>query len=189
MRTKFAAASAVSVVFLFLPAEMAQASTIVMGTGYAHDCAIRVINGLSDVETLEVCTTSLSDDPLTKSDRAKTLVNRGVLLLRRNRVADAIADLDKAEKVGPEVAEIYVNRGVALIRQRQYAEAVPQLDRGIAMGADEPEKAYYDRGIAKEESGDIRGAYFDYVKASELKPNWDAPKKELTRFSVRKPGA
>jgi hypothetical protein len=28
----------------------------------------------------------------------------------------------------------------------------------------------------------------DYQKASELAPNWDQPKKELTRFTVRKRG-
>jgi tetratricopeptide (TPR) repeat protein len=187
MRMKIGAAVAASCVLL--SPTMAGASTIVMGSSYAHDCSVQVIRGLSDNETLLMCSTALDVDPLTAPDRAKTLVNRGVLQLRRDNLTDAMSDLDRAEKIGPDLAEIYVNRGVALIRRKQYVQAIPQLDRGISMGADELEKAYYDRGIAKEESGDIKGAYFDYVKASALKPDWDAPKKELTRFVVQKPGA
>ena len=185
MRTKVRAALAAS--FVLLSPTLAGASTIVMGSSYAHDCSVQVINGRDDNDTLAMCSTALDVDPLTGPDRAKTLVNRGVLLLRRDNLSGAMLDLDKAEQIGPNLAEIYVNRGVALIRQRQYAQAIPQLDRGISMGADELEKAYYDRGIAKEESGDFKGAYFDYTKASALKPDWDAPKKELTRFVVQKP--
>ena len=187
MRTKVRAAVAAS--FVLLSPTMAGASTIVMGSSYAHDCSVQVIKGLSDNDTLLMCSTALDVDPLTPSDRAKTLVNRGVLLLRRDNLHEALQDLDRAEQIGPDLAEIYVNRGVALIRRRQFVQAIPELDRGIAMGADELEKAYYDRGIAKEESGDLKGAYFDYSKASQLKPDWDAPKKELTRFVVHKSGA
>ena len=33
----------------------------------------------------------------------------------------------------------------------------------------------------------MRAAYFDYLRAVELKPEWDIPKRELTRFKVVKP--
>ena len=48
----------------------------------------------------------------------------------------------------------------------------------------EPEKAYYNRGVAEERLGDVRSAYFDYRTASQLKPDWSLPKIELARFTV-----
>jgi hypothetical protein len=38
--------------------------------------------------------------------------------------------------------------------------------------------------LADEYLGDDKAAYFDYLKASELDPQWLAPKSELQRFSV-----
>jgi hypothetical protein len=43
------------------------------------------------------------------------------------------------------------------------------------------------RAIAHENLGDLTAAYRDYSKAAELDPDWDAPKKELTRFTVKRP--
>ena len=33
---------------------------------------------------------------------------------------------------------------------------------------------------------DLQGAYMDFRKASELKPDWEMPKKEMSRFVVEK---
>ena len=60
------------------------------------------------------------------------------------------------------------------------------LDKGIELEPLEPEKAYYNRAIAHEQLGNVRGAYFDYLKASELAPEWEQPRMQLTRFTVRK---
>lgn len=35
--------------------------------------------------------------------------------------------------------------------------------------------------------GDVKAAYLDYSKAAELDPDWDAPKTELARFTVKRP--
>jgi hypothetical protein len=38
--------------------------------------------------------------------------------------------------------------------------------------------------MAREDAGDLVGAYLDYRQASQLDPAWDRPKKELARFTV-----
>jgi len=48
------------------------------------------------------------------------------------------------------------------------------------------EKAYFNRALAREAAGDVKGAYLDYVKALQLKPEWAPAVKELARFEVRK---
>ena len=62
-----------------------------------------------------------------------------------------------------------------------------QIDRGLALGVREPQKAWYNRGVANEGLGDLTAAYRDYSRAAELDPEWTAPKSELARFSVSQP--
>jgi tetratricopeptide (TPR) repeat protein len=70
---------------------------------------------------------------------------------------------------------------------RSFSEGLSEIDKGLAMGVKDPEKAWFNRGMANEGLGDIKAAYRDYSKAAELDPSWDAPKKELARFSVKRP--
>jgi tetratricopeptide (TPR) repeat protein len=184
MQTHIRAAVTAGVATLALWPLSSTASTFIIGNGFAHDCSVRAIFGLKDAETITVCSNAIDQEFLSDGDFAKTLVNRGVVLTRRASLDDASKDLDRAQKVAPDLAEIYINRAVILIKRKQFADAVTQLDRGLALGSDEPEKVYYDRGVAKEGIGDIKGAYLDYKKANELKPTWDLPPKELARFNV-----
>lgn len=160
------------------------ASTFILGKGFAHDCSVRALYGNKDVETLNICSQALELEPMSDDDYAKTLVNRGVVLMRRQSLDNAELDFTKAEKMTPKLSEIYVNRAVALMMMQKYPDALAQLDKGILLGSDELEKAYFDRALAKEKMGDVKGAYYDFKKASDLKPDWELPKKELTRFNV-----
>ena len=51
----------------------------------------------------------------------------------------------------------------------------------------EPAKAYFNRAMAHEGMDDLKSAYLDYRKAEEIQPEWDAPRKELDRFTVSRP--
>ena len=53
------------------------------------------------------------------------------------------------------------------------------------MGSQEPEKGYYNRALGYENLGDETDAYYDYMKASQLKPDWADPRNELVRFTVK----
>jgi Flp pilus assembly protein TadD len=184
MQTHIRAAIAAGLAALIFVPLSAGASTIIFGKSFAHDCSLHALHGEHDAATLTICTNALEQDVMSQEDYAKTLVNRGVVLMRRASLDDATLDFDKAQKTMPSLPEIYVNRAVVLMKRHQFAEAVSQLDRGIALGTDEVEKAYYDRALAKEAVGDVKGAYYDYKKASELKPEWELPQKELVRFNV-----
>jgi len=87
-------------------------------------------------------------------------------------------------KLDPTMGEAFVNRGAALVAQRRFQEGVVEIDRGLALGADEPEKAYFNRALAWEGLDDMKAAWLDYQKALEIRPDWDAPRRELTRFTV-----
>jgi tetratricopeptide (TPR) repeat protein len=178
------AALPILVTMMLAAAAPAQAAMLVLGGGMAEDCYKAALHEASDGPSLELCTRALSDEPLTPKDRASTFINRGVILISRRAYEAAAADFDSALRIKPGMAEAYVNRGAARLGQKRYAEALSDLDRGLELGAKEPQKAWYDKGLAHEGLGDVKAAYFDYRKASDLKPDWEAPKKELQRFTV-----
>lgn len=161
-------------------------STIVFGSGFAGQCSREAIAGNFGNDVLKTCDRAIEQEFLTGDDFAKTLVNRGVIHMRRKNLNGAVRDFRRAEKMMPKLPEIYINRAVVLIKQGRYQDAVAQADHGIALMPDELEKAYFNRGLAREAAGDIKGAYLDYSKAQQLKPDWDPPQKELSRFQVQK---
>jgi len=165
----------------------AGASTLVIGGGAAKDCAQAAINGRQDSASVTTCTLALQTETLNFRDRARTYVNRGVLQMRQRNFEDAVEDFDAASRIDPDLGEAYVNRGAAYVGTSRYGEGLSQIDQGLALGVNDPEKAYYNRAVANESLGDVTAAYRDFTKAAELDPEWDAPKTELTRFTVKQP--
>jgi tetratricopeptide (TPR) repeat protein len=165
----------------------AGASTLVIGGGAAKDCADAAINGRSDNASVTKCTLALETEILGFRDRARTYVNRGVMQMRQRNFGGAVGDFDAASKIDPNLGEAYVNRGAAYLASNRYGEGLAEIDQGLALGVKDPQKAYFNRGIAHENLGDVTAAYRDYTKAAELDPDWQAPKNELTRFTVKRP--
>ena len=54
------------------------------------------------------------------------------------------------------------------------------------LGTERPEIAYYGRGLANEDVGNVKAAYDDLQRAVSLKPKWNAPAKDLARYQVRR---
>ena len=134
-------------------------------------------------DALQQCSDALAG-PQVLPDRIATLINRGTIEAAAGETETSIADYGAALVLSPERADIYVDRGVALFRGHRADAAVADFTRALSLAPAEPEKVYFDRAMAKEDSGDVRGAYADYREAATLNPRWDAPRRELTRFSV-----
>jgi tetratricopeptide (TPR) repeat protein len=164
----------------------ANAAISVLGGRLATTCYERVADGALNARALDVCNTALEEEPLTARDRAATLVNRGIIYLRRGYHDHAMADFDAAIRIRPALAEGYINRGAAFLQQENYRAAIDAFSEGINRTPEDPARAYYARAIAYEEVGDISAAYADYNRAAELSPDWSAPRSELTRFQVRR---
>ncbi|HWE46402.1 MAG TPA: tetratricopeptide repeat protein [Caulobacteraceae bacterium] len=161
------------------------AASLVLGGGMAEDCYKAARANATDRASLDLCTEAIEQEALSTKDLASTLVNRSVILLGRRVYDAAVRDLDRAIQLRPQLAEAYVNRGAARVGLKQYQGAVADLDRGLALGAPEPAKAWYDKGLAHEDLGDLQQAYDDYKKASELRPEWQLPKDEMKRFTLK----
>ncbi len=167
----------------------AKASVTVLGANFAHECYLAAkFGGPAAMDGVETCTRSIDTEPLQRRDLAGTFVNRGVLYLQQGAFKVAERDFRQALSLMPGLGEASINLGAALVGERRYAEGVAEITRGLAMKPEEPEKAFYNRALGYEGLDDMRSAYFDYLKAEELKPGWAPPKAELTRFSVKPKG-
>ena len=162
----------------------AHAASTVFGVGMAQVCFEAAKAGRADPAALRACDAAVAGDDLDSHDRAATVVNRGVVHLRRREAGPALADFDLAISWIPSLGEAHVNRGAALILGGDYTGAIAAIDRGLALGSDDPEDAYFNRAIANEKLDHIPAAYADYRKALELKPDWGLPQAELARFTV-----
>lgn len=164
----------------------ANASAIVLGDTKAADCSKAAINSRFTPLSEKLCDEALLDANIDNLDIAPTYVNRGIIRLRLGKIAGAIGDFELAISLSPKLGEAYANRGAAAILQSRFDDGINDINQGIALGLDDPAKAYFNRAIAYEALENIKSAYFDYKRASELKPNWSEPKTQLLRFSVSK---
>lgn len=183
-RNLFAAALLVTATLAGGPAS---ASTLVLGGGAAKDCSTAAIDGRADQKSVLTCTIALETETLNFRDRARTYVNRGVLQMRQRDFTNAREDFDAASRIDPDLGEAWVNRGATFVGEARYSDALGEIDKGLALGVKDPEKALFNRAMANEGLGDLKSAYRDFTKAAELDPAWEAPKKELMRFSVKRP--
>ena len=166
----------------------AHASSLVIGAGLARMCYEAAEAEDSRQATLDTCNRALSEEPLSFDDQVATYVNRGIIRARMNDWPGALSDYDRAIRLDPSEPEAYLNKGALVLKQRDWRQAHQLFDAAIQHRTRRPEFAYYGRAITNELAGDFASAMADYQKASELAPKWEEPKKELSRFSVRKRG-
>ncbi|NNC36384.1 MAG: hypothetical protein EX271_06375 [Acidimicrobiales bacterium] len=163
---------------------------------------ISTANGLPKVsseaaENLETCMSST--DGSSKSIRAcskalKTVVpnyaiksniytQRGLLKLSAGRYDAASKDFKSAAKLNKENEFAYLGEGFASIMQEDYSTALDYFSDCQNHKKTAP-LAVYGRAIAKELTGDTRGAYADFRQAADMRPDWAAPRDELKRFKI-----
>ena len=134
---------------------------------------------------IEACSRSLAEEPLTVRDRAATLVNRGILFMIASRYGEAEANFDAAIALDPALPDSWLNKGFLRLRQGAGRAALPLIDRALELRAERQALAYYARGIANEQAGNIGAAYADLQRARALDPDWDLPVRELARYQRR----
>ena len=178
-----AAASLLALASIPSAAQASGASVTPRGS-LAAACSRAALGGAESRSGLETCDRALEIGLLSRRDLAATHVNRGVLLMRRGATEEALGDFERAAAIDPALGEAFVDRGIARVALGQVEQGVADIDRGLQLGLATPEQAYYHRAIAREQLNDLRGAYLDYRKAAELKPDWGSPRRELTRFRL-----
>jgi tetratricopeptide (TPR) repeat protein len=167
-------------------APAAAAQVTVIGGGLAKDCYEAAKFGLlreADAETL--CSRALEQEALNISNRAATFTNRGVLRMRQGKLDAALSDYASSKRISPNSGPTWLNEGAAYILKQDYNAALVSLDRAIELESLDLYAAYYNRALARERTGDVEGAYFDFVKSKELNPDYLPTDDQLARFTVQ----
>lgn len=176
---------------LALAASPVSAAVIVLGHGTGHDCYVLTLldsTPENNQRALSVCTQAIKDADATADadpyDRAAALVNRADVYLKVENYAAAAADARQAIAISGKLVPAQVNLGAALVGLQRYDEAMTWLNKVIDANGSSQDVAYFNRGLAKESLGDIKGAYYDYQKAVEINPQMGQAAEQLTRFKV-----
>ncbi|MEO6255579.1 MAG: tetratricopeptide repeat protein [Sphingomicrobium sp.] len=162
------------------------AAVISVGGNSAQSCYNAAAARDASANAMRDCNTALGQDVLPYTDLVASYVNRGVLRLIQADYRSAESDFDRAMALQPSQAEAWLNKGIARYQMGDTKAAVVNFDRAIELRTRFAALAYFGRGLANEDNGDIKAAYADLKHASQLNPEWDAPRQELTRFQVRK---
>jgi tetratricopeptide (TPR) repeat protein len=164
------------------PNHEAQAITVVGNDADLRRCSSMFGAGTTTDDVIRSCTRALRYPRLTHDNAVQVNMAIGVIHLRRREGDDAVAAFDAVLALEPRNPEAHLNKGAALVISHQPGPAVTEITQALSLGVAEPEKAYYNRGAAREALGDLRGAYEDYSTALQIRPQWAPADQELARF-------
>jgi len=153
-----------------------------IGAPNAQACSDAVGAGDYSDAALAACTRAINTERLNRQLQIATRINRGATHLRRREGEAALADFDAVIGMDRRHAEAHLNRGAALVMLSQPGPAVAAITEALGLGVREPHKAYFNRGAAREQLGDLRGAFEDYNTALDIQPDWGPANDELARF-------
>ena len=166
----------------------AAAETATIQTHTGAECVLqlqREPSAENNRRALDICYLAVSErqGSLDTFVEAYARTNLSAAYLRVKDFSSAVAEARKATDLLPGLAPAYANLGAGLLGVGQFRDAVTALDNAVKFN-DQSVHVYYNRAIAKEYLGDIRGAYYDFRKATEVDPNFRPAAEELTRFKV-----
>lgn len=161
----------------------ASGMTMILGSSHARLCYEHALGRNSSRAALDACDMALNG-ALTHRNKVATLVNRSIVLAQRGELAEALEDLDAASALEPDMPAVHMNYGDVHSRLARWDEADAAFSRALELGFEPPQHAHYARAVAREENGDLAGAYRDYSTAARLAPGWSLPRRELERFVV-----
>lgn len=176
------AASAVAITAI---AGTANSSVQIVGNSSAAACYTAALRQADTRMALRPCNIALTRDSLSRQHRIATYVNRGIIQFHREQYDLALADFDRALAIDSEQPEAMLNKAIALMRRDERGEeALPYFTRALELGTEQPAVAHYGRGLAHHLTGDLTAAYIDILTATELAPEWDAPRDDLSNYIV-----
>ncbi len=161
-------------------------AVVTIGSGSASSCYQAAVSHDISNRAMDECNAALDREVLSQNNEVASYVNRGILHLMRTDYRSAEADFSRATTIQPKQAEAWLNMAIAHYQQGRIESAAELFGRSIELRTQRPAIAYFGRALAKEDRGDLKGAYADLRRAKELSPAWDAPVNELKRFRVQR---
>ena len=171
---------------LLIGTSPAQAGNFSIGSSFAEACFRAAEARDMSLTARETCDQALSGDgAMSAYDRAGTYVNRGILFMHMGHLDRANSDFDRALAIDSRLSEAWLNKGIAQMKAGNSRAALELAARSIQLRTRRPAIAYYIRGLAHEQTGNLKAAYADLTRARALAPKWQDPALELARYQLR----
>lgn len=148
----------------------AQVAVTTLGATEAQACFRAAADGVS-TDTSH-CDQALRDPDILQRDRQATLVNRGIVLNRAGRPADALAGFDSALATDPMLAEAWLNRGNSHYLIGQPGVAMADYRQSLALGIRRDHVAWYNIGLVHQARGEANDATRAWLQAVERNPGF-----------------
>ncbi|HEU5285917.1 MAG TPA: tetratricopeptide repeat protein [Sphingomicrobium sp.] len=177
--------AATTAIAILAAAAPVQGARITIGSTMARACYEAAEALRSDPQSRRICDMALSEEGLSHHDLTGTHVNRGILFMLSGDLDLADRDYDRALELDPNEPEAWLNKGINALKRGDSQVALGFVEKAIGLRTRKPAIAYYMRGIAHEEAGNVRAAYADLQRARMLDPTWPLPAVELQRYRVR----
>jgi len=166
----------------------ATAQLIVIGSGKPQACYEYAQRGnQGSISAISTCRDALNA-PLTVKDEAATLVNLGLLLMRKGDLEAAEKHYLSALNLQPETTEIHINYGAALIMMDRDKEALSYLNKAILLDTPKMKEALYNRAVVYHGKEDYRSAYFDLQSILKISPGYAPALKFIETYDVKRAG-
>lgn len=130
--------------------------------------ACRAQNTQIDVR-MKACSALIESGKPKGRDLAETYSNRGGAYIQKKDYARAIADLDEAIRIEPEVGFFHGNRAIAFFMKGDRQRAAVDFEEQVRL-APNAARSYSYRAIMFEKNGQRAKAIADYTKAAQLEP-------------------
>jgi tetratricopeptide (TPR) repeat protein len=151
-------------------------------TSALEECETGAWQGVLTGRALGACDVALSAPDLDDAIRARILVNRGVIALKRNETGPARGDLEQAVQLAPDLADAWLTLSAARIKARDLTGAIEAAQRALDLGVSQPALAHFNIAIAEETAGRYDPAYDAYVRAAGLAPDDSVLQAQPARF-------
>lgn len=122
---------------------------------------------------------------LKKSDQAEVRVNLALAYIRLSRMADAIAQLEKARTLAPDKPSVLFQLGEAYIEMKDYDKAVATIEEGVKKAPNRSDpialEGMVTLGAVYFAKGDNEKAISQFEKALAIKADAPAPRLGLAK--------
>ncbi|WP_019959800.1 hypothetical protein [Woodsholea maritima] len=121
--------------------------------------------------TLGACDYALNASTHDTRKTAEILIDRAIIALNRNEIRPALADLERAISLEPDMAVAHLNLAAAAIKAGQFQRALGAAEAALSLNISDPALAHYNRAIALEGLRLWDEAYLAYGEAAALAPD------------------
>jgi len=163
----------------------AQNATVIGAESFADNCfqasQVATSTGTASRADIELCDRAINEGGLRSDDLVATYVNRGVIYMAMRKPQLAMADLNRALELDDDTGEAYVNRGNLWFFGNNLRNAIADYDLALELGVEKPHVAHLNRGMAREQLGDLERAKVDYEASLRFAKGWSQAQLRLER--------